>query len=148
MSKGIGHIGINPFKVGIYPKRYWSYWNSWKGLAFESICLTHDKKIKEILQISGINTVVHGWSGKKQIDLVIDRADDCINVCELKFYKDKFSISEEYALEIEEKIEAFKKDTGTKKSIIPIMITSYGCIQNEFFKKLIAKDITLIDIMN
>jgi AAA+ ATPase superfamily predicted ATPase len=123
-------------------------WNSWKGLAFESICLTHDKKIKEILQISGINTVIHGWNGSKQIDLVIDRADDCINVCELKFYKDKYSISEEYALEIEDKIKAFKIETGTKKSIIPIMITSYGCVQNEFFKKMIAKQITLLDIMN
>jgi uncharacterized protein len=125
-----------------------SNWNSWKGVAFESICLSHDKKIKEILQISGINTIVFGWSGSKQIDFIIDRADDCINICELKFYKEKFSLSEKEVLAIEDKILAFKIETGTKKSIIPIMITSYGCVQNEFFKKIIAKEITLFDIMN
>jgi hypothetical protein len=119
-----------------------------KGFAFESICLTHDREIKDILQISGINTISHGWTGSKQIDLIIDRSDDFINICELKFYKDKYSISNEYSKEIEAKIEAFKKEAGTKKSFIPIMITSYGCIRNEYYKKIIAKEITLLDIMN
>lgn len=123
-------------------------WNSWKGFAFEAICLTHQQKIKDVLRISGIDTVVSGWKGTKQIDLLIDRADDCVNVCELKFYNEKFSISEKYKEEIESKIAALKSQTGTKKSIIPIMITSYGCIHNEYYKSIISKEVTLFDLMN
>ena len=123
-------------------------WNSWKGYAFESICLMHEKTIKELLGISGMKADAYGWAGAKQIDLILDRSDDCINIFELKFYKEKYSISSEYLADIESKIKAFKMSTKTKKSIIPVMITSYGCVHNEHYKSIIAKEITLYEIMN
>jgi hypothetical protein len=68
-------------------------WNGWSGCAFESLCLKHIQKIKKALGISGVSTIVSGWrySPKKginqrgaQINLVIERADRCINLCEMK----------------------------------------------------------------
>jgi AAA+ ATPase superfamily predicted ATPase len=123
-------------------------WNAWKGFAFESICLAHHQQIKELLGLKGISTSMFGWHGSKQIDLLLDRSDNCINVFELKFYKDKFSISEEYAEELVEKFNALKLESKTKKSLIPIMITSYGCIRNSNYQGLIAGEITLLDLMN
>lgn len=123
-------------------------WNSWKGIAFESICLTHELKIKEVLGIAGISSSIFGWRGDKQIDLVIDRGDDCINILELKFYKDVFDFGKEDMESIELKIKDFKEKTKTKKSIIPIMITSFGCSKSSFYKSVISKEITLFDLMN
>ena len=103
-------------------KDYWlkkqatKAWTTWSGYVFENICLKHITKIKEALGLSGISTKESGWSyipsnGKKesgaQIDLVIERADNCINLCELKYYNSEFAIDKEYAKKLENKKQIF-----------------------------------------
>jgi len=104
---------------------------AWSGYAFEQVCLSHIKNIKEALGISGVLTDVSSWisrgAGKgAQIDLVIDRGDRVINLCEIKFAKGPFEIDRAYDLSLREKIETFRSETKTRKALHLTMITTYG----------------------
>lgn len=126
----------------IRDSHYWSnnqnsqLYSSWSGLAFEMLCLNHIEQVKTVLGISGISTNVFSWFGKgekrsAQIDLIIDRADKTINICEMKFYSKVYQMTEKDEQEIENKILEFKETTKTDKNIIMTMITSKGLEQNE-----------------
>lgn len=108
---------------------------AWSGYAFENLCMKHIRKIKEALQIGGVRTSESSWSyrpdkGSKergvQIDLIIDRADQCINLCEIKFASDLYTIDKDYAAELRLKKDTFIEQTRTRKSIFLTLITTYG----------------------
>lgn len=104
---------------------------AWSGYAFEQVCLAHLDQIKQALGISGIQTRSSAWVGKHdgqkaQIDLVIDRRDQVINLCEMKFSMDTFKIDKSYAENLRTKISIFKSATKTKKAIFLTLITTFG----------------------
>jgi len=104
---------------------------AWSGYAFEQLCLVHVSQIKKALGISGVHTDASSWiargeGGGVQIDLVIDRADNVINLCEIKFSKGPFEIDRAYDLALRGKIETFRKETKTRKALHLTMITTYG----------------------
>ena len=104
---------------------------AWSGNAFEQVCLAHIGQIKKALGISGIHSGVYSWvsrGGDKgaQIDLVIDRADRVVNLCEIKFAKGPFEIDRAYDLVLRGKIEVFRNETKTRKALHLTMITTYG----------------------
>ncbi len=112
-------------------------YNSWSGNAFEILCLNHIAIIKEKLGISGVESNDYAWRSKDanpgaQIDLVIDRRDDVINLCEMKFSEDEFTIDKKYHKELLNKSAAFKDETLTKKAIHITMITVNGVKKNEY----------------
>lgn len=116
-------------------------YNSWCGLSFERTCLWHTEQIKKKLGISGILTNEYAWRclpddsiGRRgvQIDMLIDRNDGIIDLCEMKYSKDKFTITSDYADEIIRKRNLFQTVTGTKKAIHSIMVTTDGLTQNEY----------------
>ena len=138
--------------------RYWSSQvntpriNSWRGQAFESVCLNHVDQIEQGLGISGVLTKVSSWQsqrGKKsknsieaaeqsavgykgaQIDLVIERADRIINICEVKYSQDELEIDAALAENLSNKMSAFKSETRTKKTVFLTMITTYGIKRNK-----------------
>lgn len=128
-------------------------WKSWAGYAFESLCIKHVEQIKKSLGISTIYTetgsfIVKGKGTQKgaQIDLLIDRNDDVINLCEMKFYEGPFTISKSYAQKLREKITAFKEKTSTRKQIFITMVTSFGISENKHSLGLIHHDITFNDL--
>jgi len=113
-------------------------YTSWSGFAFESVCQKHTLQIKKALGIEGVHTEVSTWrhipaKGKSgaQIDLLLDRADRCINLCEMKFATCEFTIDKKYAGELDGKVDVFKAETQTKKTIFPTMITTFGVKPNE-----------------
>jgi len=108
---------------------------AWAGYAFESLCMKHIRKIKEALGISGVSTTESSWFYKDpkdrsergtQIDLIIDRADNCINLCEIKYTNDPFTIDQDYALKLQAKKTIFLSKTHSKKSVFITFITTYG----------------------
>ena len=104
---------------------------SWSGYAFEQVCLAHTNEIKRALGISAVQTDISSWISRSdgngaQIDLVIDRADRVINLCEIKFSKGPFEINKSYDLALRGKIEAFRSETKTRKALHLTMITTYG----------------------
>jgi hypothetical protein len=120
----------------------------WSGFNFETICLKHVAQLKEGLKISGINSTIGSWIEKKssnnaQIDLLIDRDDNVINLCEIKFYNTKYSINKKYAFEIVNKVNTFTISTKTKKSIFVTFITSYGLNKNKYSNQIVQNELTM-----
>ena len=109
---------------------------AWEGFSFETICMLHLEQIKQKLGISGISTSTSTWrllGGEKskgtQIDLVIDRADRVINICEMKFSEAPYTISKEYETKLRERMAIFKESTRTRKSLVTTMVTTYGVLR-------------------
>lgn len=114
-------------------------WYAWAGYAFENICLRHVVKIKEALSIGGVSTQVSHWQylplkgsleRGAEIDLVIDRADDCIHLCEIKFCSSEYVMSRSDAEDLERKKMVFREKTKTKKVLFTTLITPYGALEN------------------
>lgn len=113
-------------------------YKSWSGYAFESICLKHLPQIKNSLRIGGVYALASTFykKGTKtekgvQIDLVLDRNDHVINLFELKFYKEAFTINKAYATALREKMSIFRKVTKTKKQLFWTLIAPFGVQQNQ-----------------
>ena len=125
-------------------------WRSWSGMAFESICQKHISAIKTALGIPAVYTQVSAWRWHSrggepgtQIDLLIDRKDDCINVCEMKFSETGFLIQKSYAADLEAKLRIFRENTGTRKQLFLTMITTHGVKENEYKVNLVSNDLTM-----
>lgn len=119
----------------------------WSGFSFETICIKHVEQIKEGLKISGIHSVHGSWVEKKsakgaQIDLLIDRDDNVINLCEMKFYNGEFTIDKNYASDINRKVNVFKESTKTKKNIFVTFITTYGLEVNQYKNQIVQNELT------
>ena len=121
---------------------------AWAGFTFEQVCLSHIPQIKKKLGISGVITNATSWKSSQsekgvQVDLVIDRRDQIINLCEVKYSIHPFSITKSYAANLRNKIGVFKEETKTKKSVFLSMITTYGVKNNKYSSSLIQNDITM-----
>ena len=140
---------VKPSNSGVWIKMHGQQsYKIWSGFSFETICIKHVGQIKEGLKISGINTVHGSWIEKHtqnsaQIDLLIDRDDNVINLCEIKFYNTEYTIDKKYAKEIAKKVNAFSSGTKTKKSVFVTFITSYGLITNQYSSQYVQSELTM-----
>ena len=128
-------------------ERFWSNQentparNAWTGAAFERVCLLHLSEMKKALGISGVLTDVSAWScdanpemgvNGSQIDLVIDRRDQVINLCEMKYSTQEYSITKEVDASVRHKVNDFRTVTGTKSAIHVTFVTPYGLAHNSY----------------
>ena len=120
---------------------------AWAGYSFELVCLTHIFVIKKALGIQGIGSETLSWRcADAQIDLIIDRKDNVINLCEIKFSLGKYKLTKKYVSEIQNKINSFISSGVSKnKSIFPTIITTYG-LEAGPINGLFVNQITLDDI--
>ncbi len=128
-------------------------WKAWSGYAFENLCLLHIQKILNKLGIAAIYTEVSGYFSKGnedtsgiQIDLLIDRADRVINLCEIKFYDAPFTLTKVYAAKLRLRIAQFRTLTATRKNLFLTMITPFGLTNNMHSSGLVQNQITLNDL--
>jgi hypothetical protein len=141
------------------PLGYWEEhaqspsWKSWAGYAFEAVCYKHIGNIREALNIP-ITAEVGSWRhlpSKKsedkgaQIDLLFDRNDDTITVCEIKYTDEPFSIDKAYASNLLNKVETYKKQTKTTKQLFLAMVTASGLKSTMYSEELITAQVTLAD---
>jgi uncharacterized protein len=108
-------------------------WRAWSGYSFEGVCLKHADRLREALGIGGVQTEESTWRHRPgdaedgaQIDLVIDRKDSSINLCEMKFSEAEFAIDKAYARSLANKRETFRRSTGTRKSLFTTLVTTHG----------------------
>ncbi len=129
-------------------------YHTWSGLAFERICLQHVPAIKKALGISGVLTNVYSWKQKTddatgtsgvQIDLLIDRNDQVINLCEMKFSKAEYTITKDYEMALRRKLETFRIGTNCRKAIHLTMVTTYGLLHNTY-ADIIQNSIVMDDL--
>ena len=128
---------------------------SWQGIAFELVCLMHLPQIKQALGISGISTSASTWRytpSKKnaeekgaQIDLVIDRADHVINLCEMKFSSSLYTITNDYEQYVRQRMALFKSKTHTTKSLVSTFVTTFG-VANGIHKSIVGKEVVARDL--
>ncbi len=116
----------------------------WKGYAFENLCLRHVEEIKKALGISAVYTEVasyrqEGKRGKNgfQIDLLLDRADNTINICECKYYSTNYEFTKSYAETIRKRKALFQSATKTKKMVFNTMITNYPLEENQYSTEVV-----------
>lgn len=128
-------------------------YKAWSGYAFESICLKHIEQIKDALKISGIYSFASSYYQKGnetqrgvQIDLLIDRNDHVINLFELKFYQEPFTVTKNYAQQLREKMAAFRYHTQTNKQLSWVFLSTFGVVPNQHSRGLITNNLTLADL--
>lgn len=126
-----------------------SFWSSqvdgrrmstWRGLSFERLCLQHVKQVRAALGVESVHVNAYAWYHQSddvypqgvQIDLLLDRADHVINLCEMKYYADPYALDKKDLNELERKRSAFRAVTGTSKSILLTLLTSKGLIKNAY----------------
>ncbi len=121
--------------------------NAWSGTAFERVCLAHVAQIKAALGISGVYTEVSTWQCLpdsdagifgSQIDLLIVRKDQVINLCEMKYSEADYIVNAQFVRDQKRKISDFKLKTGTKYAIHSTLITTYGVAKNPYAGELQA----------
>jgi len=120
-------------------------YRAWSGYAFEQVCMYHTEQIKYALGISGIQSSVSSWRSATlengvQVDLIIDRRDNIVNLCEVKFSINKFTIDKKYAQELRDKISAFRAETKTRKAISLTIITTFGLNINEYSTGIVNQE--------
>ena len=126
----------------------------WTGYAFETLCLKHIKELKKALRISKVYTEESSFkmTGKTnksgvQIDLIIDRADKAINICECKFHAASFKIDKKYAAQLENRKIIFQEHTRTRKQVFTTMITNHPITKNEYLNQVVDKSINISSLM-
>jgi hypothetical protein len=124
-------------------------WRAWSGYAYESICIQHISAVKKALGINGVYTEESSWIDKDrsvQIDLLIDRRDHVINLCEMKFTQQPFVLTKQYKEELEKKLFTFKEETQTRKSVFPTLITTFGLKDGVHSLGFIQSVVTIDDL--
>lgn len=126
---------------------------SWCGYSFENICIKHTEAIQTALGIGGVYAETSSYLHKKedenagfQIDMLIDRADNAINICEIKYYADDLTITESMARTLRKRRETFRQISKTKKQLLNIVITTYGVNENEYSRDQVDHIITAKDL--
>jgi uncharacterized protein len=126
-------------------------YKTWCGLAFEWLCHYHKKEILKGLGISGIRSYEISYLNVKddnrkmtgQIDMLIDRADNVLNLCEIKFANDVYVLSKAEGENIRKKMWYLMDHLKRRKSIFPVMITTFGCEKNMHYLGLITHQLDL-----
>lgn len=131
-------------KTDILPDMFWQQnttsqnINTWRGYAFENVCFNHIEQIKYALGISGVSAAYSAWTkrtgeeGGTQIDLIISRKDNVVNMCEIKFYSDLFAVDKNYDLLLRHRRTLLNEEIPKKNIVHATLITTYGIKDNEY----------------
>lgn len=124
--------------------------NTWLGLCFERVCMAHVNQIKAAIGIDRISTQFYSWRSKHstpkaQIDMVLERADGIINLCEMKYSEAEYSLDNTENIKLRNRTEAFRQETATKAALWPTLITTYGLHEGVHSSTFVAT-ITLNDL--
>ncbi len=120
--------------------------STWIGLAFERLCLEHVDQVKEALRIGGVMTNAHAWRGpSSQIDLLIDRKDGIVNICEMKYHDGRYAITKADDESMRNKKAEFKEATKTRKAVHVTYVTPYG-IKDNAYAKNVQSSVVLDDL--
>lgn len=123
-------------------------------LDFESLCHKHTFQIMQAFRLSPLS-IPYTWNyvppkGSKeqgaQIDLLFDRDDDMISVCEIKYTRDPFVIDKAYAVKLANKLRVFEKQTKTKKQFVLSVISAAGLKKNMYSEELVFGVCSLPDL--
>ena len=140
----------------ISDESYWSHnlqtplMNTWLGLAYERVCMAHIPQIKRALGIDRIAAEYYSWRSKEsvdgaQIDLLIERADRVINLCEIKYSTGRYALTKDEEMKLRIRMGDFVEETGSKYAIFPTLITTFGVKPNKY-SGIVQSEVVLNDL--
>ena len=127
---------------------------AWQGSSFELVCLLHLNQIKRKLGIYGISTSASSWryvpskeenTKGTQIDLLIDRGDRVINLCEMKFSVNPYRITDNYEETLRNRMSIFREQTGTTKTLVTTFVTTFG-VADGLHRSIVNSEVTMDDL--
>lgn len=125
---------------------------SWHGVAFEQLCWQHVTQIKRALEIGGVKTSLSAWCLKGndehtgvQVDMLIFRNDNVVNLCEMKFSGTPYEIDKEENIKLRERVEALKATLSPKQTVHLTMVTTYGVKQGKY-SGIVQSQVVLDDL--
>ena len=125
---------------------------AWRGVAFEQVCWQHIPQMKRALEIGGVRTSISAWNvpgseqeAGTQIDFLIFRADNIVNLCEMKFYGSPFSIDKEEESKMLYRVEMLKKTLSPKQTVHLTLVTTFGLVHGKHSGK-VQKVITIDEL--
>jgi uncharacterized protein len=129
-------------------------WNNWLGYTFEAVCYKHLPIIREKLEISPTAIAdtwryvprKHSKERGAQIDLLFDRRDDAITLCEIKYSAKPYLVTKDYVEVLKRKMEVFQKRTRTKKQLFIALVSAAGLKNNYYAEDLLSGVVTLDDL--
>ncbi len=128
-------------------------WKTWSGYTFENICLTHITEIRKALSIAGMTSSIASFIARPkdglpgtQIDLLIDRSDQSINVCEIKFSIEDYVVTKKDVENIQTKKQVFRYHSKTKKHLFTTIITTMGVVENQHKINSVDQVVTLDEL--
>ncbi len=135
---------------------YWSHHantpevNTWTGPAYELVCMAHIPQIKHALRVDGISTLNYSWRSKTstpaaQIDIVIERADKIVNICDVKYSQSAYELDKDEYDKIPNRKNAFVKETGLRHTPWITMITTEGIATGKY-SQMVQSQVTLDDL--
>ncbi|NOQ71791.1 MAG: AAA family ATPase [Crocinitomix sp.] len=127
--------------TSVYQKQEY---RTWCGYAFETICLKHIKEIKKGLECDQIESKNYTWSSSKaQVDLVVDRDDKTVNLCEIKYYGDEYELDASDLKKLRNRETQFRESKESKKGLKTAVITTWGVKQNQYSNAIVRKIVTM-----
>lgn len=75
-------------------------------------------------------------------DLVIDRSDHCINLCEMRYHTEPLTLSAADAEELDRKKAVFREKTRTRKTVFTTLIAPNGVHANEYSQRSVQHVLT------
>ena len=124
----------------------------WRGLSFERVCLQHAEQIKKKLGISGMLTRQYAWRSRTnapsegaQIDLLIERADNAANICEIKYSSGEYEIGRDEGRKMLNRRDCFVRETGFRGAAYLTFVTTCGVVHNAYWND-IQSEVTLDDL--
>ena len=126
-------------------------YNAWRGNAFEICCVNHVSEIKAALGIAGVDTMEYAWKSETsvpgvQVDLLIDRKDGVINLCEMKYTDDAFEVDKSEYEKLVNRLNAFQKETNSRKAIHMTLVSANGLLNGKYaavFQNVITGEMLL-----
>ena len=128
--------------------------NTWRGLSFERVCLAHAEQIKRALGISGMRTWLYAWRSSRngeeegpgaQIDLLIERADKAVNICEMKYAGGEYEIDKDESRRMLNRRDRFISERRCKGAVYLTFVTTCGIVHNMYWND-VQSEVTLDDL--
>ena len=80
-----------------------------------------------------------------QVDLLLDRRDGIVNLCEMKYVNGVYAIGKVESMKLKNRVEAFRKLVPSDKSIHLTLVTPEGIAKNEY-RWDVQSEVTLDDL--
>lgn len=122
-------------------------YSTWLGLSFERLCFAHTSQIRHALGLDSIATKTYSlYTESAQMDMVIERADNVVNLCEMKYTQLPYALDKAEAEKLRCRMDYLQSLNRRRRNVQCVLVTKQQAKQNNYYNSLIIRNITLTDM--